>query len=139
MRALFDSSAFTKRYIRESGTVEVRELCAAASESALSVICFTEVIAALNRHRREKRISDDQYFVLKKALSNDVSSVEIVGLSPAVIERATIVLETNVLRAMDALHIACALEWNAELFVSADLRQIQAAQACGVATRYIPG
>ena len=37
-------------------------------------------------------------------------------------------LETNILRAMDALHVACALEWPVELFATADIRQLKAAK-----------
>jgi predicted nucleic acid-binding protein len=33
---------------------------------------------------------------------------------------------------LDALHIACALEWKAELFVSSDNRQIKAAKQAGL-------
>ena len=46
-------------------------------------------------------------------------------------------LEHNVLRAMDALHVACALEWQAELFVTADKRQLKAARKSGINTEYI--
>jgi predicted nucleic acid-binding protein len=42
------------------------------------------------------------------------------------------VLETNTLRTLDALHIGCALEWKAEVFVSSDLRQISAAKKIGL-------
>jgi predicted nucleic acid-binding protein len=46
-------------------------------------------------------------------------------------------LEDNALRAMDALHIACALEWRAELFVSSDKQQIMAAEKSGLITKLI--
>jgi len=35
-------------------------------------------------------------------------------------------------RAMDALHVACAIQWGAELFVSADERQVAAAKKAGL-------
>lgn len=44
------------------------------------------------------------------------------------------VLEESPVRAMDALHIAYALEWGAELFVSADLRQLREAETAGLTT-----
>jgi hypothetical protein len=46
-------------------------------------------------------------------------------------------METNVLRAMDALHIACALEWQADLFITADKRQLMAAKNSGLRSEYI--
>ena len=42
------------------------------------------------------------------------------------------ILEGNPIRAMDALHIACAVQWEAELFVSADEQQIAAAEKAGL-------
>jgi len=33
---------------------------------------------------------------------------------------------------LDALHIACALEWGAELFVSSDQQQLRAAKRAGL-------
>lgn len=36
-------------------------------------------------------------------------------------------------RALDALHVAAALAWSAELFVSADERQCRAASEAGMA------
>ena len=38
---------------------------------------------------------------------------------------------------MDALHIACALEWRSELFATADSRQLNAAQNAGLLTEYV--
>jgi predicted nucleic acid-binding protein len=61
----------------------------------------------------------------------------ILQITPAVISRAVKLLENNVLRAMDALHVACALEWQAELFISADMRQLDAAKNAGLHTKYI--
>ena len=45
--------------------------------------------------------------------------------------------ETARVRTLDALHIACALAWGAELFASADRRQIAAAKAAGLKTRRV--
>jgi predicted nucleic acid-binding protein len=70
-------------------------------------------------------------------LMDDVHDAIILQITPAVISRAVKLLENNVLRAMDALHIACALEWQAELFISADRRQVKAAKNAGLHTKYI--
>lgn len=58
-------------------------------------------------------------------------------MTPAVISHAVKLLETNVLRAMDALHIACAIEWQTELFITADKRQYIAAQNTGLLSELI--
>jgi len=57
MKTLFDSSAFAKRYVEEVGSREVDALCVATSALALSVVCVPEIISALNRRLREKRLS----------------------------------------------------------------------------------
>jgi predicted nucleic acid-binding protein len=36
---------------------------------------------------------------------------------------------------MDALHIACAIEWGADVFLSADARQLAAARRAGLKTK----
>jgi len=40
---------------------------------------------------------------------------------------------------MDALHVACSLQWEAELFVSSEEQQIAAARNAGLRTRLIEG
>lgn len=44
------------------------------------------------------------------------------------------ILELHPVRAMDALHIARALEWGADLFASADDRQLAVAKRVGLRT-----
>ena len=137
MKTLFDSSAFAKRYVEEQGSQEVDDTCRATATLALSVLCVPEIISALNRRLRERSLSRQAYLAAKHRLSEDVADGVVINLTPAVISRATFLLETNNLRAMDALHVACALEWGAELFVSCDRRQVRAAKKSGLATRHI--
>jgi len=135
MRAFLDSSALAKRYLEEPGSDEVEEVLAETTSLGLSVICLPEIISALCRRHREASITERGYRAAKQALLDDVRDAEVINITPDVVKQATVALETNVLRAMDALHLGCALEWGAELFVSADERQVQAAENCGLATR----
>ena len=137
MKTLFDSSAFAKRYVEENGSAEVDVVCGATTELALSVLCVPEIISALNRRLREKNLSRQDYLAAKSRLSADVADAVVIQLTSAVVARAIFILETNPLRAMDALHVACALEWGAELFVSSDERQLKAARKSGLAVRAI--
>lgn len=134
MKTFLDSSAFAKRFIEEEGSEDVESLCFHASELGLSVICVPEIVSALNRRLRENLLTRAQYGVAKKQLLNDVRDADIIQLTPSVLAAAVHVLETNPVRTMDALHIACALEWKAELFASADARQLAAAQRAGLKT-----
>jgi predicted nucleic acid-binding protein len=137
MKLVVDSSAFAKRYVFEDGSKIVDRLLQQASQLALCAILVPEIISGLNRRLREHVLSPDDYRRAKQQLMDDVHDAIILQVTPAVISRAVKLLENNVLRAMDALHIACALEWQAELFISADRRQVKAAKNAGLHTKYI--
>jgi len=46
-------------------------------------------------------------------------------------------MEDSALHTMDALHVACALEWQADLFLTSDNRQLAAATNAGLRAEYI--
>ena len=121
-----------KRYIDEAGSDAVDALCSQAMELGISVICLPEVVSALCRLIREKKLVSSQYVILKEELGADIEDSEIIELSAGVISAAITVLEKTMSRAMDAIHIASAIQWDADLFVSADLRQIASAEKFGL-------
>lgn len=137
MKLMVDSSAFAKRYVLEDGSEIVDRFLQQASQLALCAILVPEIISGLNRRLREQVLSPDDYRKAKKQLINDVHDAIVLQVTPAVVSRAVNLLEKNVLRAMDALHVACALEWHAELFISADRRQVEAAKKAGLHAKYI--
>ena len=137
MKLVLDSSAFAKRYILEDGSEIVDQLLQDASQLALCVILVPEIISGLNRRLREQVLSPDDYRYAKNQLLNDVHDAVLLQVTPAVISRVVKLLENNVLRAVGALHVACASEWQADLFVSADIRQVEAAKNAGLYSKYI--
>ena len=137
MKTFLDSSAFAKRFVDEDGSDKVEDTCTQASELGLSVICVPEIISALNRRRRERSLTAAQYDKAKQQLLDDVRDADIINLAVPVVGSAIGVLETSPVRAMDALHIACALEWGAELFVSSDKKQLSAARRAGLKTHAV--
>jgi len=132
VNVFMDSSALAKRYVNEAGTIRVEEILSAASSLGLSVICISEVVSALCRLRREGRLSPRQYKENKRALMQDVEDSVIIPITDQVMARAVEVLERWPLRSSDALHVACAAEWGADLFTSADARQCRAAHSYGL-------
>lgn len=132
MRVFFDSSAFVKRYVNEAGTDTVLDWCDRATEIGLSGIALPEIISAFCRLRREGKINDTQYRQLKSLLMADVEDAAICDLTPLVLAHSISSLEANVLRGMDAIHIGSAIAMNAEVFVSADQRQREAAAHAGL-------
>jgi predicted nucleic acid-binding protein len=132
MRFFFDSSAFVKRYVREDGTDAVPSWCDQATELCLSGIALVEIVSAFYRLQRENRVSSVQYRQLKVQLMADITDAAICDLTPEVIRQSIICLEGNVLRGMDAQHIGSALALQADLFVTADARQHEAAARAGL-------
>jgi len=137
MRLSIDSSSFAKRYIQENGSDKLDNLLQHASALALSVILVPEIISGLNRRLREGSLTDNNYRKAKKQFLDDVRDATVLQLTPAVILQSVKLLENNVLRTMDALHVACALEWKADLFVTSDRRQFDAAINSGLQTKYL--
>jgi uncharacterized protein len=136
VKTFFDSSAFANGYVEEPGQA-VDTLCAPATELALSIICIPEIISALNRRVRERHLSSRQYEAAKEYMSEDIRDVVIVNLTPSVISNCTTILEASPIRTMDALHVACTIQWGAELFVSADKKQVSAARRAGLQTKFV--
>lgn len=137
MKLFLDSSAFAKRFVEESGSQEVEHLCSQAAELCLSIICVPEIISALNRRLREQSLTQKEYAQSKRRLSQEVRDTVIINLTPDIIQSSIEVLESTSVRTMNALHIACALVWEADLFASSDHRQIVAAKTLGLRTKQI--
>jgi predicted nucleic acid-binding protein len=127
-----DTSALSKRYVEEPGTPQVLALCAQADEVILSELCVPEIISALNRCRREGRLSNDAYDSIKLELAGDLSQATIVPLTPDLMTRTIHVLEICTLRALDAIHVATAIESKCDLFATADIQQSKAAKQLGL-------
>lgn len=137
MRLAVDSSSFAKRYIKEVGSDKLDDFLQNASELALCIILVPELISGLNRRMREGALTDRDYRKARILLMDDVLDATVLQLTPAVISQSVKLLENNVLRALDALHVACALEWKADLFVTSDRRQLDAAINSGLRTEYL--
>lgn len=132
MRVFLDTSAFAKRYVAEQGSAKVVKLCQQADSLVVCVICLPELISTLTRLLREKRITKADYRKLKGNVMKDLADVDICQITPDVLASVVSLLERNPLRAMDALHVACATAVETDRFVSADHRQLAAARKAGL-------
>jgi hypothetical protein len=138
VNVFLDSSALAKRYVQEPGSDRVEEILFSASSLGISVICVSEIISALCRRRRERKLSPQQYLKAKQALFEDIEDASVVNITDQVMARAVELLERWPLHSSDALHIASAAEWSGELFVSADDRQCAAARTYGLRVEELP-
>ena len=76
---------------------------------------------------------------MKIEILEDIADADVINLTPGVLDKTTTLLEENVLRFLGAIHVVCALEWQADLFVSSDERQVTAAINSGLKVEFIEG
>lgn len=132
MKVFFDTSAFAKRYVAEQGSDQVLAACQQADSLVVSVICLPELISTLSRLVREKKLASAAYQSLKRDVMADLADVDICQITQEVLASVVSLLEVHPLRAMDGLHVACALACAPDAFVSADHRQLSAARKAGL-------
>ena len=137
VRVSMDTSSLAKRYVQEQGSEALSLLLQEASELSVCIITVPEIISGLNRRLREGILTTANYQRVKRQLLDDVRDATVLQITPSVISHAIKLLEKNVLRAMDALHIACAIEYQPDIFVTSDQRQFTAAGNAGLQTQYI--
>ncbi len=128
MRVFIDTSAYAKRFVEEVGSEEVDDLFSEATELGVSIILLPEIISGMNRRLREKNISKRHYDRIKNVLSKEVEDIDVVQITYSVLNTTIQLLEKNKLRAMDSIHIACAVEWDADCFATSDKKQFAAAK-----------
>ncbi len=132
MKVFLDTSAFAKRYVAEQGSDQVLAVCQQADSLVVSVICLPELISTLSRLVREKKLASAAYRKLKGDMIADLADVDICQITREVLVSVVSLLELHPLRAMDGLHVACALACAPDAFVSADHRQLSAARKAGL-------
>lgn len=137
MKLAVDSSSFAKRYVQEAGSDEMDRFLESASELAFCVVLVPEIVSGLNRRLRERSLTIADYRAVRKQLLEDVRDATVLQITPSVVSRSVKLLESNVLRALDALHVACALEWQPDLFVTSDSRQFIAAMKTGLRAEFV--
>lgn len=138
MNVFLDSSALAKRYVGELGSDDLENILAGASHIGVSALCPLEIVSALCRRRRERRLNRRQYERAKSALFADIADASVINVTDAVIARAVQILERWPVRSSDSVHVASAASWSADLFVSADGRQCAAARGSGLRVQELP-
>jgi len=137
MHIFIDSSALAKRHVLEPGTDRVLELLTEASIVSISVLAFPEIVAALNRRRREGLLTAAHYFGRLQDARDDMTWMSVIQLVDVILGRTVVCLEQAPLRASDAVHVASAIELKVDVFVSADRRQCDAAESLGLSVERI--
>lgn len=136
----FDTSALVKRYVEEKGTQVVVDLIMSSDMLiTTSILTYPEIKAAFTKKLRFKEMSKESY---KEAIENfekdwSVPVFSVIGLTSQVANLAGSLVERNVLKTLDAVHLASALTVKEHfgiqvLFVSSDDRLDKAASSEGL-------
>ncbi|HEC85092.1 MAG: hypothetical protein DRR08_05665 [Candidatus Parabeggiatoa sp. nov. 2] len=141
----FDSSALVKRYLSEEGTDWVKKRCNDSTRTIVTAeISRVEVAAAFAGKLRGNFITQNEYQQIRTQLSQDCQQQYL--LIPVEASRVDEAIELTVrqkLRGYDAVHLACALQYNQILlhnglspliFLTTDIELLQAAQVEGLVT-----
>lgn len=132
MKAYYDSSVLIKRYIEETGSDKARRVWTEASEVVFSSLCAPEVISALMRLKREKKLNEESYRLVKHHFTLDMGQALVEVIDDETLKESVHCLEKTSVMASDAIHLATALRAQCDLFLSADKRQQDAARVLGL-------
>ncbi|MEE8586518.1 MAG: type II toxin-antitoxin system VapC family toxin [Acidobacteriota bacterium] len=138
MEFYFDTSYVAKCYLNEQGSADIRALAQNAAGLASLAIAQVEFHSAVRRHVIEKSLTSLQAASVLANFESDLKSGtwEFYPVTTETIQRARQGLEDipsdRVLRAADALHLACAAENDCAKFYSDDRRQLAAAPYFGL-------
>ena len=135
-RAYFDTSILVKRYVNEEGSFRARRLmrdCQCVSSEVMPL----ETLSAISRRRSLGEITEPAFAAISSLLKTERTRWELVAVDNSVLNKAEEVIRNSAIKALDAIHIASALLFQANLgtripFVSADARQLNAASAFGL-------
>lgn len=139
-----DTSALVKRYLPEPGTPWLNQLLSEDASTLFlsSELALVEVVSALCRAQREKRISTMHRDRLINQVNVELQRlVRAVSISRLVVQTAGSLVIRHPLRAYDAIHLATALDVASDLarlgmdvpvLISADVALLAAAQAEGL-------
>ena len=109
--AYLDTSALAKLYVQEAGRDRVETLTLACEAVATSVIAYPEACAVFARRRASGEITGEEHARMVADFRQDWAGVNEIDLTPEVYRVAgELVVAHPRLRAMDAIHLASALE-----------------------------
>jgi predicted nucleic acid-binding protein len=130
-----DASAFVKLFVPEAESDALNDALVGREDVVLSDLALTETASALGRRAREGLLAPAESRRLHREAARLAASCQHAELAPRVHRRAERLLLTsgeNPLRALDALHIALALDADAATIVTYDPRLKAAASSQGL-------
>ena len=136
-RVYADTSALAKWYLNEPFSEEFEAFVRKRPGASISTLTLLEMRCLLARRRRAGELDRDTEDRVFSALQADVASghLELRPIADGHVSMAVLLLSRlprHALRTLDAIHIAVALDLQAEELASADRVQADAAEALGL-------
>jgi predicted nucleic acid-binding protein len=139
--AYIDTSTYLKIFVKESGSVQARELVRkhrVLSSAIVSVECFS----ALSRKKHAGELKPREFETLINKIRESLAHIEIIRLTDDVLAQAGQIVAGAPIRSLDALHIASALIFQEAMrlslpFVTSDRRQLETAREQGFKSLFI--
>jgi uncharacterized protein len=132
VRAYFDTSALLKLLVPEPGSSTALHAWRAALSVAAASVLYTEASAGLAAARRAGRLSQRAHAGSKSDLRRLWAGLGVVVPDEPLCQLAGELAERERLRGYDAVHLAAAMEYRADLLVCGDGDLIEAALNCGL-------
>ncbi len=129
-----DASALVKLFVPETESDELNQALAGLTDVIVSDLALTEMTSALARRVREQRMGRQDARRLYREGSKLLASSHYAQVTPPIHRRAERLMLSLVvpLRALDALHLATALDAGAATLVTFDPRLRDAAESQGL-------
>ena len=129
-----DASALVKLFVPEKESDELNHALAGLTDVVVSDLALTEMASALGRRTRERLLTREEALRLYREASKLHATSVHAELTPPIHRRAErLVLSLTIpLRALDALHLATALDAEAATVVTFDPRLRDAAISQGL-------
>jgi predicted nucleic acid-binding protein len=134
-----DASALVKRYVAETGTVEVSQSIVAAEAVGTSIISRAETIAALAKAVRVGVLDHEAASTAARVFRDEWQSFIRIQATETLIARADSLAWELGLRGYDSVHMASAITWHESMdqelhLVTFDRQLWEAAKRRGVKT-----
>ena len=132
MRAYFDTSAFLKLLVPESGSTTALSVWRTAISVAGASVLYAEASAGLAAARRAGRLTSGAHSASKRDLNRLWAILTVIIPDEPICEVAGDLAEQEQLRGYDAVHLAAALEYQADVLVCGDGDLVDAALNSGM-------
>lgn len=134
MMLYVDSSALVKKYVREPGSDRVHKLLAQSGMTVTAKQAYPELLAGLNRKRREQGITEKAYREALADFESDWLALLIIEFQDELLPLIKQLTTKHALKGADSVHLASAL-WIQKAtrekvsFIASDLQLLRAAKA----------